>query len=73
MTSTEESMRALLNKIQNEPHSRFNVKYFSEKTKNPFEWKVLFEGPLGSIYEGGFFMVKIVFSSNYPQSPLLIL
>ena len=68
MTSTEESMRTLLNKMQNDPHSRFNVEYYSEKTKNPFEWKVLFEGSLGSIYEGGFFMVKIVFSSNYPQS-----
>ena len=68
MTSTPESMKALLNKIQNDPHSRFNVEYYSEKEKNPFIWKVLFEGTLGSIYEGGFFMVKIVFSSNYPES-----
>ena len=68
MTSTPESMKALLNKIQNDPHSRFNVQYYSEKEKNPFIWKVLFEGTLGSIYEGGFFMVKIVFSSNYPES-----
>ena len=66
MTSNKESMKSLLNTMQNK--SIFNVDLYSEKEDDPFKWKVLFEGPLGSIYEGGFFMVKIVFSPDYPQS-----
>ena len=68
MTSTRESMEALLNKMRNKKHLRFNVDYYSEKNPNPFEWKVLFEGPIDSIYEGGFFMVRIKFTSDYPNS-----
>jgi ubiquitin-protein ligase len=68
MSSTKESMKALLNKMQNGQQSRFNVDYYSDKNKDPFLWKVLFEGTIGSIYEGGFFMVKIQFTSDYPKS-----
>lgn len=68
MTSNKETMQTLLNKMQNDKNSRFNVEYYSEKAKDPFEWKVLFEGTIGSIYEGGFFMVKIKFTTSYPQS-----
>ena len=68
MSSTKESMKALLNKMQNGQQSRFNVDYYSDKNKDPFLWKVLFEGTIGSIYEGGFFMVKIQFTSDYPNS-----
>ena len=29
----------------------YDVDYYDEKEKNPFEWKVLLEGTQGSIYE----------------------
>lgn len=57
-----------MNKLQNAPNNRFNPDYFSEKNKNPFEWKVVLEGNQGSIYENGYYMIKIVFNENYPNS-----
>lgn len=67
MTSSE-YMEQLLNKYQNDAECRFDFDYYSEKKKDPFQWKVLLEGLQGSIYEGGYYMVKIVFSNNYPNS-----
>jgi len=68
MVITKEEIRTLLNKLQNDPNNRFDFDYFSEKNKNPFEWKVVLEGSQGSIYENGYYMLKIVFSENYPNS-----
>ena len=68
MSCTEESMNSLLNELQNSPDCRFQFDYLSEKKPNPFEWKCLLEGLQGSIYEGGFYMVKIIFPTNYPNS-----
>ena len=68
MSQTETSMKELLNQLQNSLECRFELDYLSEKNKNPFEWKALIEGLQGSIYEGGYYMVKIDFSSSYPSS-----
>ena len=68
MVITKEEIRTLLNKLQNDPNNRFDFDYYSEKNKNPFEWKVVLEGSIGSIYENGYYMLKIVFSENYPSS-----
>lgn len=68
MVITKEEIRTLLNKLQNDPNNRFDFEYFSEKNKNPFEWKVVLEGSQGSIYENGYYMLKIVFSESYPSS-----
>ena len=68
MTCTEEYMAGLLNQYQNDPECRFDLDYLSEKDPNPFQWKALLEGLQGSIYEGGFYMVKIIFPDNYPES-----
>ena len=68
MPSTRESMEALLNEMKNNPNSRFDVDYYSEKSPNPFEWKALLEGTQGSVYEGGYYMIKIIFTTNYPES-----
>ena len=68
MVVTKEEIRTLLNKLQNDPNNRFDFDYFSEKNKNPFEWKVVLEGSQGSIYENGYYMIKIVFNENYPSS-----
>ena len=68
MTKTREEMEKLLNLYQNDAGCRFDFDYYSEKNKNPFEWKVLLEGLQGSIYEGGYYMIRINFSSDYPKS-----
>lgn len=68
MVLTKEDIRTLLNKLQNDPNNRFDFDYFSEKNKNPFEWKTILEGSQGSIYENGYYMLKIVFDENYPSS-----
>lgn len=68
MVVTKEDIRTLLNKLQNDQNNRFDFDYFSEKNKNPFEWKVVLEGSQGSIYENGYYMIKIIFNENYPSS-----
>ena len=68
MVVTKEDIRTLLNKLQNDPNNRFDFDYFSEKNKNPFEWKVILEGTIGSIYENGYYMLKIIFNENYPET-----
>jgi ubiquitin-protein ligase len=68
MVVTKEEIRTLLNKLQNDPNNRFDFDYLSDKEKNPFEWKAILEGSQGSIYENGYYMVKIVFNESYPSS-----
>ena len=67
MSTKREEMINLLNKLQHDPNNRFYIDYFSEKDKNPFEWKTVLEGSIGSIYENGYYMIKIRFTENYPQ------
>jgi ubiquitin-protein ligase len=68
MVVTKEEIRTLLNKLKNDPNNRFDFDYLSDKEKNPFEWKAILEGSQGSIYENGYYMVKIVFNESYPSS-----
>ena len=44
-------METLLNEKKNDLNFGYDVDYYDEKEKNPFEWKVLLEGTQGSIYE----------------------
>lgn len=48
---TKEDMETLLNEKKNDLNFGYDVDYYDEKEKNPFEWKVLLEGTQGSIYE----------------------
>ena len=64
----KEKLTTLLNQKKNDRKFGFNVEYYSEKEENPFQWKVLLEGTQGSIYEGGFYMLKVEFPINYPAS-----
>lgn len=66
MTSKEEELKSLLNDLQNSDDCRFQLDYYSEKEPKAFEWKCLIEGLQGSIYEGGYYMLKIEFPENYP-------
>ena len=68
MVLTKEEIRTLLNKFQNDINCKYDFNFLNEKKPDPFEWKTVLEGPPGSIYEDGFFMIKIKFNENYPQS-----
>ena len=68
MVVTKEEIRTLLNKLQNDRNCKYDFDYLNERNPNPFEWKTVIEGSQGSIYENGFFMLKIVFTENYPET-----
>ena len=68
MVVTKEEIRTLLNKLQNDRNCKYDFDYLNESNPNPFEWKTVIEGSQGSIYENGFFMLKIVFTENYPET-----
>lgn len=51
--------------MQNDPDNRFD---FKMNDNNPMEWRTILEGSEGSIYENGYYMLKIVFPEDYPNS-----
>ena len=59
----------VLKEKQNDRNFGYYIDYFNKEQKNPSEWKAIIEGPKGSIYEGGFYMLKIIFPSEYYQFP----
>ena len=62
-------MSSVLKEKQNDRNFGYYIDYFNNEQKNPSEWKAIIEGPKGSIYEGGFYMIKIIFPSEYYQFP----
>ena len=58
-------MSSVLKEKQNDRNFGYYIDYFNNEQKNPSEWKAIIEGPKGSIYEGGFYMLKIIFPSEY--------
>ena len=62
-------LNEILKEKQNDRNFGYYIDYFSKEQKNPSEWKAIIEGPKGSIYEGGFYMIKIIFPSEYYQFP----
>lgn len=63
-----EELKALLNKLQNDPDCRFDVEYYDKCNPDPYEWKLLLQGTKDTPYEGGLFMLKIKIPTNYPDS-----
>lgn len=49
-----------------------NYLYSVELTENILEWNFLIFGPFDTLYEGGIFPGKIIFSKNYPNAPPVI-
>lgn len=58
-----------MNRLQNDANCKYDLSFYNEKDpeSNPYEWKTILEGAQGSIYEDGYYMVKIVFGENYPE------
>ena len=46
-----------------------NYLYSVELTENILEWNFLMFGPSDTLYEGGIFPGKIIFSKSYPNEP----
>lgn len=68
MVVKREELDDLLNDLQNDENCRFCLDYWDEEEKNPFEWKLLLEGKQQTFYENGYFILKIEFTDNYPET-----
>ena len=68
MVVTRRELMDLLNELQNDENCRFCLDYWGEVAQNPFEWKLLLEGKQQTLYENGYFIIKIIFSESYPET-----
>ena len=66
MQTKPEDLKKLLNELQNDKDCRFEFDYLSENNPDPFQWKTVLEGTQDTVYENGYYMLKIIFSGNYP-------
>ena len=73
-TENELKGKALLQKEMNEfledPDTcdLFGVDYWDEDNPNILSWRITMMGPIGTFYEGGYFLIKADFDENYPVS-----
>ena len=67
MVVTKKDLAELLNDLQNDENCRFCLDYWDEENKNPFQWKLLLEGKQQTLYENGYFLIKIIFTEDYPE------
>jgi len=56
-----------LKSIQEEPVEGVFCEFIDES--NVFEWRIFFEGPEGTSYQGGIFEARMKFPADYPMSP----
>eukprot|EP00826_Nyctotherus_ovalis_P004100 TRINITY_DN1084_c0_g2_i3.p1 TRINITY_DN1084_c0_g2~~TRINITY_DN1084_c0_g2_i3.p1 ORF type:complete len:169 (+),score=53.80 TRINITY_DN1084_c0_g2_i3:53-559(+) len=56
-----------LKALQQGTDQGFSVGLRSES--NIYVWDICFEGPSGSLYQGGFYKAELVFPSTYPNEP----
>lgn len=62
-------LNKILEEKQNDADFGYYIDYFNKEHKNPSEWKAIIRGPKGSIYENGFYIIKIIFPYNYYPFP----
>ena len=73
-TENELKGKALLQKEMNEfledldTCDLFGVDYWDEDNPNILSWRITMMGPIGTFYEGGYFLIKADFDENYPVS-----
>ena len=46
----------------------FGVDYWDEENPNILSWRITMMGPIGTFYEGGYFLIKADFDEDYPNS-----
>lgn len=67
MVYTKQDIKTLMNQLQNDPNNKYDFDYYNGE-QDPFTWRTIIEGSEGTIYENGYYMLKIKFSENYPNS-----
>ena len=74
MEETKEKLRNLIEYMFDNPDENgcYFIDYWDEKVENPFEWKAVINGPIGTPYEGGYYKLKITFSKDFPNSGPII-
>ena len=46
----------------------FGVDYWDEDNPNILSWRITMMGPIGTFYEGGYFLIRADFDEDYPTS-----
>lgn len=44
----------------------FGIDYWDDDNPDVLNWKVTMYGPEGTLYEGGYFLIKVIFDEKYP-------
>ena len=59
------------NKINNDGdiNNNFGVDYWDGDERNKDHWEVTLIPPAGTLYEGGFYELEVLFPNDYPSSP----
>ena len=59
------------NKINNDGdiNNNFGVDYWDGDERNKDHWEVTLIPPVGTLYEGGFYKLEVLFPNDYPSSP----
>lgn len=67
---TKIKLRNLIDDLIDNPdiNASYFVDYWNENDEDPFQWKVVVNGPVGSPYEGGYFKLKVEFPDDFPTS-----
>lgn len=65
---TESQLNSLLDQLQNDEDCPYTIDYWDLDNPNPYQWAITLRGPNDSPYEGGYFLAKIIFKSDYPNS-----
>ena len=59
------------NKLINDDdiNNSFGIDYWDSDESNKYHWDVTLIPPAGTLYEGGFYRLEVLFPNNYPDSP----
>ena len=68
MSKGKELLQKEFNEFLEDPEldDYFGIDYWDEDDPNIFSWRVTMYGPPDTIYEGGYFLIKIDFTEDYP-------
>jgi ubiquitin-protein ligase len=63
-----------MNKFLEDPDmcDDFGVDYWDEDNPNILSWRITMLGPVGTIYEGGYFLIKADFDEDYPNKKPIV-
>ena len=70
----EERIKKELELLMDNPDSNaaFFVDYWDEDEPKFDHWKATLLGPIGTIYETGYFNIEVTFPSNYPENKPIV-